>query len=295
GERGGHADVRAGDRPRHRLGEGPEQAPARDARPPRRRPADRRHGEQVDPQLPRDRRRRLRGRQHGQRRPERLHRLEGRVGHRPGPGGRRGPGLRHRLLDAGLARSGQAHEVRDDVGRRRAGAPRVQRRGLGGPARWRSRGAGAAPQRLDLVQSLLKTPEEFASVPLRTNPDGSVVKVKDVGRTELGTEIPDLKFRFNGKPAGVFAVRQEAGANALETADRIKAKMAELSRFFPPGMKAIFVYDTTPFVKVAIDEVFKTLLEAIFLVFLVMYLFLGNFRATLIPTIAVPVVLLGTS
>ena len=159
-------------------------------------------------------------------------------------------------------------------------------------------GAPAVPgQRLNasmLVQSLLKTPEEFAAVPLRTNPDGSVVKVKDVGRTELGTEIPDLKFKFNGKPAGVFAVRQEAGANALETADRVKAKMIELSRYFPPGMKAIFIYDTTPFVKVAIDEVFKTLLEAIALVFLVMFLFLGNFRATLIPTVAVPVVLLGT-
>ena len=159
-------------------------------------------------------------------------------------------------------------------------------------------GAPAVPgQRLNasmLVQSLLKTPEEFAAVPLRTNADGSVVKVKDVGRTELGTEIPDLKFKFNGKPAGVFAVRQEAGANALETADRVKAKMTELSRFFPPGMKVIFIYDTTPFVKVAIDEVFKTLLEAIVLVFLVMFLFLGNFRATLIPTVAVPVVLLGT-
>ncbi len=159
-------------------------------------------------------------------------------------------------------------------------------------------GAPAVPgQRLNasiLVQSLLKTPEEFAAVPLRTNPDGSVVKVKDIGRTELGTEIPDLKFKFNGKPAGVLAIRQEAGANALETADRVKAKMAELSKFFPPGMKAIFVYDTTPFVKVAIDEVFKTLLEAIVLVFLVMYLFLGNFRATLIPTVAVPVVILGT-
>jgi HAE1 family hydrophobic/amphiphilic exporter-1 len=159
-------------------------------------------------------------------------------------------------------------------------------------------GAPAIPgQRLNasiLVQSLLKTPEEFASVPLRTNPDGSIVKVKDVGRTELGTEIPDLKFRFNGRPAGVFAVRQEAGANALETADRVKAKMNELSRYFPPGMKPVFIYDTTPFVKVAIDEVKKTLIEAIFLVFLVMYLFLGNFRATLIPTIAVPVVLLGT-
>ena len=159
-------------------------------------------------------------------------------------------------------------------------------------------GAPAVPgQRLNasmLVQSLLKTPEEFAAVPLRTNADGSVVKVKDVGRTELGTEIPDLKFRFNGRPAGVFAVRQEAGANALETADRVKAKMAELSKYFPPGVKPIFVYDTTPFVKVAIDEVFKTLLEAIVLVFLVMLLFLGNLRATLIPTIAVPVVLLGT-
>jgi HAE1 family hydrophobic/amphiphilic exporter-1 len=159
-------------------------------------------------------------------------------------------------------------------------------------------GAPAVPgQRLNasmLVQSLLKTPEEFAAVPLRTNADGSVVKVKDVGRTELGTEIPDLKFKFNGKPAGVFAVRQEAGANALETADRVKAKMTELSRYFPPGMKPIFIYDTTPFVKVAIDEVFKTLLEAIVLVFLVMFLFLGNLRATLIPTIAVPVVLLGT-
>ncbi len=159
-------------------------------------------------------------------------------------------------------------------------------------------GAPAVPgQRLNasiLVQSLLKTPEEFAAVPLRTNPDGSVVKVSDVGRTELGTEIPDLKFKFNGKPAGVLAIRQEAGANALETADRVKAKMTELSKFFPPGMKPVFIYDTTPFVKVAIDEVQKTLIEAIVLVFLVMYLFLGNFRATLIPTIAVPVVLLGT-
>ncbi|HSB37243.1 MAG TPA: efflux RND transporter permease subunit, partial [Thermoanaerobaculia bacterium] len=159
-------------------------------------------------------------------------------------------------------------------------------------------GAPAVPgQRLNasiLVQSLLKTPEEFAAVPLRTNADGSVVKVKDVGRTELGSEIPDVRFKFNGKPAGVVAIRQEAGANALETADRIKAKMNDLSRFFPPGMKAVYVYDTTPFVKVAIDEVFKTLLEAIVLVFLVMYLFLGNLRATIVPTVAVPVVILGT-
>ncbi len=159
-------------------------------------------------------------------------------------------------------------------------------------------GAPAVPgQRLNasiLVQSLLKTPEEFASVPLRTNTDGSVVTVKDIGRAELGTEAPDVAFRFNGKPAGVFAVRQEAGANALDTARRVKEKMEELSHFFPPGMKPVYIYDTTPFVKVAIDDVFKTLFEAIILVFLVMYLFLGNLRATLIPTIAVPVVILGT-
>ena len=160
---------------------------------------------------------------------------------------------------------------------------------------------GGAPavkgQRLNAsirVQSLLKTPEEFAAVPLRTNPDGSVVKVSDVGRAELGSEIPDIGFRFNGKPAGVLAIRQEAGANALDTADRVKAKMEELSRFFPSGVKVVYPMDTTPFVRVAIEEVFKALLEAIVLVFLVMYLFLGNFRATLIPTIAVPVVILGT-
>ncbi len=159
-------------------------------------------------------------------------------------------------------------------------------------------GAPAVPgQRLNasiLVQSLLVTPEEFAAVPLRTNPDGSVVRVRDVGRTELGTELPDILATYNGQPAAGLAIRQEAGANALDTADRIKAKMEELSRYFPPGMKVIYPFDTTPFVRVAIGEVVKTLLEAIVLVFLVMYLFMGNLRATLIPTIAVPVVILGT-
>ena len=160
---------------------------------------------------------------------------------------------------------------------------------------------GGAPavkgQRLNasiIVQSLLKTPEEFAAIPLRTNPDGSVVRVRDVGRTELGTETYDVQAYYNGKPAAGMAIRQAAGANALQTADNVKAKMGELSNFFPPGMKVIFPYDTTPFVRVAINEVFKTLLEAIGLVFLVMYLFMGNMRATLIPTIAVPVVILGT-
>jgi HAE1 family hydrophobic/amphiphilic exporter-1 len=145
-----------------------------------------------------------------------------------------------------------------------------------------------------IVQSLLKTPEEFAAIPIRTNPDGSFVRVRDVGRTELGTERYARHVLFNGKPAIGLAVRQSAGANALDTAKAIKAKMEELSRYFPPGMVASYPYDTTPFVKVAIDEVVKTLIEAILLVFLVMYLFMGNIRATLIPTIAVPVVILGT-
>jgi HAE1 family hydrophobic/amphiphilic exporter-1 len=160
---------------------------------------------------------------------------------------------------------------------------------------------GGAPavdgQRLNasiIVQSMLKTPDEFAAIPIRTNPDGSVVRVKDVGRTELGTESYDVEVFHNGKPSAAMAIRQIAGANALDTANAIRAKLKEMSAFFPAGMKVVYPYDTTPFITVAIGEVVKTLLEAILLVFLVMYLFMGNMRATLIPTIAVPVVLLGT-
>ena len=160
---------------------------------------------------------------------------------------------------------------------------------------------GGAPavkgQRLNaaiIVQSMLKTPEEFAAIPLRTNPDGSIVRVRDVGRTELGTEFYDIQGFFNDKPSAALAIRQAAGANALDTADAVRAKLEEMSRFFPAGMKVVYPYDTTPFVRVAINEVVITLIEAIVLVFLVMYLFMGNMRATLIPTIAVPVVILGT-
>ncbi|MCE5326695.1 MAG: efflux RND transporter permease subunit [Planctomycetaceae bacterium] len=152
-------------------------------------------------------------------------------------------------------------------------------------------------QRLNVsivVQNLLKTPEEFASIPIRTNPDGSVVRVKDVGRTELGTENYDMQARYNGFPVAALAIRQASGANALETAQNVRDKMEEMSRYFPHGLKVFYPHDSTPFTKVAIEEVVKTLLEAIVLVFLVMYLFMGNVRATLIPTIAVPVVLLGT-
>ncbi len=145
-----------------------------------------------------------------------------------------------------------------------------------------------------VVQNLLQTPEEFAAIPLRVNPDGSIVRVQDVGRTELGTEFYDIEALYNGKPAAALAIRQAPGANALNTADAIKSKLKEMSRYFPPGMKVVYPYDTTPFVKVAIGEAVKALLLAILLVFLVMWLFMGNIRATLIPTIAVPVVLLGT-
>jgi hydrophobe/amphiphile efflux-1 (HAE1) family protein len=160
---------------------------------------------------------------------------------------------------------------------------------------------GGAPavkeQRLNasiIVHSLLKTPEEFSAIPVHMNPDGSIVRIKDIGWAELGTDLADTINNFNGRPSATFAIRQEPGANALETANRIRAKMKELSRYFPPGVKAVYPFDTTPFTVVAIEEVVKTLFEAILLVFLVMYLFMGNMRATLIPTIAVPVVLLGT-
>ncbi|HRD01024.1 MAG TPA: efflux RND transporter permease subunit [Candidatus Saccharicenans sp.] len=159
-------------------------------------------------------------------------------------------------------------------------------------------GAPAVPgQRLNasiIVQNMLQTPEEFASIPLRTNPDGSILRIKDIGRTELGTERYGTEIWYNGKPSTGLAIRQAAGANAMQTANAIKTRMKELEPYFPPGMKVVYANDTTPFIKVSISEVVKTLLEAILLVFLIMWLFLGNFRATLIPTIAVPVVLLGT-
>jgi len=160
---------------------------------------------------------------------------------------------------------------------------------------------GGAPavkgQRLNaaiVVQHLLQTPDEFAAIPIRTNADGSVVRIKDIGRTELGTERYDIVANYNDKSSAAMSIRQAAGANALDTANAVKAKLKEMSRYFPPGMKVIYPYDTTPFTVVAIDEVVKTLFEAVLLVFVIMYLFMGNIRATLIPTIAVPVVLLGT-
>ncbi|MDY0045582.1 MAG: efflux RND transporter permease subunit, partial [Syntrophales bacterium] len=158
-------------------------------------------------------------------------------------------------------------------------------------------GPAVEGQRLNasiVVQNMLKTPDEFAAVPLRINPNGSVVRINDIGWTELGTEYYDVETSYNGMPIAGIAIRQASGANSLDAADAVKAKMEEMTPFLPPGIKVVYPHDTTPFIRVAIDEVVKTLIEAIILVFLVMWLFLGNMRATLIPTIAVPVVILGT-
>jgi len=144
------------------------------------------------------------------------------------------------------------------------------------------------------AQSRLQTPEQFRDIIVRSNPDGSLLKLGDVARVELGAENYGSVSRFNRQPSSGVAVMLATGANALETARAVEARLAELKPFFPTGLRTVIPFETTPFVRVAVKNVLKILLEAIALVFLVMYLFLQNFRATLIPTIAVPVVLLGT-
>ncbi len=144
------------------------------------------------------------------------------------------------------------------------------------------------------ARTLLQTPEQFDAIILRTNSDGSTVRLKDVAESKIGTENYDIQSFYKGKPMGGMAIRLAAGANALDTGNRVKAKLEELSKYFPAGVKVVYPYDTTPFVKISIEEVVQTLFEAVLLVFVIMFLFLQNFRATLIPTIAVPVVLLGT-
>ncbi len=145
-----------------------------------------------------------------------------------------------------------------------------------------------------IAQTRLTSTEEFGKILLKVNPDGSQVRLRDVATIELGGENYEIIARFNGQPASGLGIKLATGANALDTAEAVKAELARLSPTFPAGLKVVYPYDTTPFVKISIFEVVKTLFEAIVLVFLVMYLFLQNFRATLIPTIAVPVVLLGT-
>ncbi len=144
------------------------------------------------------------------------------------------------------------------------------------------------------AQTRLETAEQFDNILLRVNADGSQIRLRDVARVELGSEGYDRVSRFNALPAAGIAIRPATGANALEAVAAIRAKIDELKPFFPAGLEVVYPLDTTPFVRLSVEEVVKTLVEAVILVFLVMYLFLQNFRATLIPTIAVPVVLLGT-
>ena len=155
----------------------------------------------------------------------------------------------------------------------------------------------AADQQLNasiIVQTRLQTPEEFGKILLKVQQDGSQVLLRDVARVELGAEDYSTVARYNGKPAAGIAIKLATGANALDTSRAVKEELNRLSAYFPASLKTVYPYDTTPFIKISIQEVFKTLVEAIILVFLVMYLFLQNFRATIIPTIAVPVVILGT-
>ncbi|MDI6529364.1 efflux RND transporter permease subunit [Pseudomonas otitidis] len=140
----------------------------------------------------------------------------------------------------------------------------------------------------------LQTPEQFREILLKVNRDGSQVRLRDVATVELGGENYSISAQFNGNPASGMAIKLATGANALDTAKAIRQTISELEPFFPPGMKVVFPYDTTPVVSASIEGVIHTLGEAIVLVFLVMFLFLQNFRATIIPTLAVPVVLLGT-
>ncbi|MEO3991778.1 multidrug efflux RND transporter permease AcrD [Pseudocitrobacter cyperus] len=144
------------------------------------------------------------------------------------------------------------------------------------------------------AQSLLQTPEQFRDITLRVNQDGSVVTLGDVAEVEMGAEKYDYLSRFNRNAASGLGVKLASGANEMATAERVIARLDELKEYFPRGLEYKVAYETTSFVKASITDVVKTLLEAILLVFLVMYLFLQNFRATLIPTIAVPVVLMGT-
>ena len=144
------------------------------------------------------------------------------------------------------------------------------------------------------AQSLLTTPEDFESIVLRAETDGGMVLLRDVARVEIGSESYNTIARFVRQPAAGMAITLASGANALDTADAVRARMAEFEQFFPDGVTYTIPYDTTPFVKISIDEVVTTLIQAVILVFLTMFLFMQNFRATLIPTLAVPVVILGT-
>ncbi|MFN6981913.1 MAG: efflux RND transporter permease subunit, partial [Brevundimonas sp.] len=144
------------------------------------------------------------------------------------------------------------------------------------------------------VQSRLQTPEEFGAIRVKTSTDGAVVRLRDVARVEMGAESYGFRSQYNGKPASGFGIKLAPGSNALDTVTAVQAEVARIAQTLPAGVKVTYPYDTTPFVRLSVEQVVHTLIEAVVLVFIVMFLFLQNWRATLIPTIAVPVVLLGT-
>jgi len=152
---------------------------------------------------------------------------------------------------------------------------------------------GQALNAIVTAQSRLKTPEEFRDILIRSNSDGSVVRLSDVARVEIGSENYSFLARFNGKEASGIGIKLAPGANALDTVEAVKVKVAELAKGFPADIKVDYPLDNSTFIKLSVEQVIHTLFEAIILVFVVMFIFLQNWRATLIPTIAVPVVLLG--
>lgn len=145
-----------------------------------------------------------------------------------------------------------------------------------------------------LVQGQLTSPEEFGDIVLRANTEGALVRLRDVARVEVGAETYNYSSRLNGQPSAAIAVQLAPEGNALQTSQAVRAKMEELGKFFPSGIEYQIPYDTSPFVKISIEKVLETLVEAMVLVFAVMFLFLQNIRYTLIPTIVVPVALMGT-
>ncbi|EIM37958.1 cation/multidrug efflux pump [Acinetobacter sp. HA] len=144
------------------------------------------------------------------------------------------------------------------------------------------------------AQSMLQTPEQFKNIFLKNTSSGAQVRLSDVARVELGSDNYQFDSKFNGKAAGGVAIKLATGANALDTAAAVEKRLSELRKNYPNGLKDQLAYDTTPFIELSIKSVVKTLIEAIILVFIVMFLFLQNWRATIIPTLAVPVVVLGT-
>jgi hydrophobe/amphiphile efflux-1 (HAE1) family protein len=143
------------------------------------------------------------------------------------------------------------------------------------------------------VQSRLQTPEQFGAIRLRSAQGGAVVRLRDVARVAIGAETYGFDTQYNGHPASGFGVRLATGANALDTVEAVKSQIEDIAKGFPADVKVAYPYDSTPFVRLSVEQVIHTLVEAVVLVFLVMFLFLQNWRATIIPTIAVPVVLLG--